>query len=173
MPVAIDHRPPQSATSPAAADQDGVEALVGVPFEVDSHFYLVRRVNTRWRCGPSEHLVEPEEATAILERAIAQHRNHLRLVRLLETAATQLARLHDNGVFVLLWLRPERRVERVAPPAPRTPPAPALPAMPSVEEPPLPPLQATVLKEAAKTGVPFCEECARLAAEQTAAAAAS
>jgi hypothetical protein len=159
--------------SHAVPSERPLDTSVSSPFGVGEAFYRLRRIDTGWRSGSNEAAVAPEEAVAILERAIQQHGHNVRLLRLLETAAAQLAGLHEGGIFVLLWLRPESRFEKVAAPAPRAP-APRPPAFPEprpVAEPMMPPAQATALRNAAAAGVPFCEECARAAAERGAAAA--
>ena len=111
-------------------------------------------------------VIAPHEAGAILERAIAQHRYNADLVRRLERAGSQLAGLHPDGTFVLIWFRPHE--ERVIVPAPaaaasRPRSAPAAAPAPATEA-PMAPVQAAVLRSAAASGVPFCEECARAAA---------
>jgi hypothetical protein len=153
--------------SQAASDGTAVDAALNLPFAVDHDYYRVRRVDTDWRRGFSEVPVEADRAVAIVERAIGQHADNQSLRRLLETAVAQLAGLHEGGIYVLLWLRPEAPRPPVAAPssAPRTP-APSAPvSRPARVEESVPPVQAAVLKNAARTGVPFCEVCARAAAQ--------
>jgi hypothetical protein len=163
---------PVAGASPLSTeflDDDAVR----IPFEVSGRLYRLRRTDTAWHRAPNERNVAPEEAIAILERAIGQHSTHVRHVRLLEAAVRKLAGLHDRGVYVLLWLQPGSQFEKVATPA-RAPAArplarPAvLPEPPPIEEPVMPLMQAAALKNAALLGVPFCEECARAAAERAA-----
>jgi hypothetical protein len=123
----------------------------------------------------NETPLAPEQAAAILERAVEQHRRNERLLGVLHTAMRQLAGLHDNGIFLVLRLRPETRTESAVAPPPR-PPAPRPPVLsapPAIPEPMMPIAQAAVLRDAAATGVPFCEECARAAEERRAATAAT
>jgi hypothetical protein len=145
------------------------EAFVGVPFPVGTNTYRVRQLSAEWHRSRYELIVPPEEAAVVLERAIEQHRHNAPLVRLLDQAVTGLAGLHANGSFVLLWLRAEAPTVRPASAAASTPaalsplPAPAAPT-PASEELPMAAAQAAVLRSAAAAGVPFCEECARVAA---------
>jgi len=164
--IPINPSGPQPGAPAGSGPTDPIDALIGVPFDVGINRYLVRRIDMKWRCGPNEDVIDPEGAIGILERATRQYRNHPRWMRLLETANTQLARVHEDGVFVLLWLRPDSRIATVAAAAPaRTPPPPppVMPATRTVEEHTMPRRQALVLRNAARTGVPFCEECARAA----------
>ncbi len=115
------------------------------------------------------------QVEAILRRALAESRENLHLLPTLEAAASQLAGLHSDGVFVLTWLRPETQAVTagasasapISPAALRPPAPPPLP-VPEVVEFVMGPAQAAALKSAAATGAPFCEECARLAAAQSA-----
>jgi hypothetical protein len=153
------------SSSPASDLAEG-DAL-GSLFQVDGQFYRVRRLDTSWYRAPNEVDVVPDEAVGILERAIGRYDGQAGFVRLLQLALTQLAGLHAGGVHVLLWLRPEAPSRAApAPPPPRSSAAklPVLPAPPAVEEPMMPLAQAAVLRNAALTGAPFCEECARAAA---------
>src|SRR5688500_7000443 len=132
----------RSVVDAPGAASDATDTSVGVPFEVDENLYRLRHVDTDWRYGSNETAVAPEEAVAIVERAVEQHRNNVRLFRLLETAAAQLAGIHEGGVYVLVWLRPESRVETVAPP-PRAPtPKPVVfPEQRAIAAPMIPPAQ--------------------------------
>lgn len=151
---------------PAATAEAPVDAALNVPFAVGDNLYRVRRVDAGRGFALNEVAVAPDEAVAIIERAISRHRNNENLLRLLETAVAQLAGLHQDGIYVLFWLRPESRRETVVTPPPRTPTPrpPVLPEPPPIEEAMMPVLQATALKNAAASGAPFCEECARAAA---------
>ncbi len=143
------------------------------PFEVDADVYRLRHVDADRRYSFNETPLPPEQALAILERAVEQRRTSDGLRRVLHTAMRQLAGLHDNGIFLVLRLRPETRTESAVAPPPR-PPAPGptvLSAPPVIPAPTMPIAQAAVLRDAAVTGVPFCEECARAAEERRAAAA--
>ena len=166
---------PTSSTGPSGGPSSlssglGDDDAIRFPFEVSDQFYRLRRTETTWYRGANEVNVPPADAVGILERAISQHDSEGRLVRLLEVALRKLAGLHEGGVYVLLRLIPEARVTRVetsAPsPRPSAPRVPEPPAPPPMEEPMVPLAQATALKNAAALGVPFCEECARLAAER-------
>ena len=151
------------------------DSSISFPFEVDADFYRLRRVDADRRYSFNETPLAPEQAAAILERAVEQHRRNERLLRVLHTAMRQLAGLHDNGIFLVLRLRPETRTESAVAPPPR-PPAPRPPVLsapPAIPEPMMPIAQAAVLRDAAATGVPFCEECARAAEERRAATAAT
>lgn len=154
--------------APAATDDTAVDAALNLPFAVDHNYYRVRRVDSDWRRGFGEVPVAADQAVAIVQRAIGQHSNNQSLLRLLETAVAQLAGVHERGLYVLLWLRPEApRAPAAASPAARTaaPSAPVPSSSTRMDEPMIPPVQATVLKNAASTGVPFCEVCARAAAQ--------
>jgi len=150
---------------------EAVDESFSIPFAVGGKLYRLRHVDADRRQDPNEAAVPPEEAAAIIERAAAHHGKDVPLVRLLETAASRLAGLHTNGIYVLVWLPPLATIERVvlSPPAP-TPraPRPAPPDPPAQIEEPMAAAQARVLKNAAASGVPFCEECARLAAQRAA-----
>ena len=139
-------------------------------FTVGTDTYRLRRVDVEWRQQWNEQLLSPEESAAILERAVVQHARYRELTHLLESAASRLAGVHPDGVFLLLWMRPQ--FEGIAPggqstaastPSTLRPAAPAE-APRSADEPVMGADQALVLKNAAASGVPFCEECARIAA---------
>jgi hypothetical protein len=171
-PIHADHGPgaiESAVHSPAATSDTSVDAALNLPFAVDHEYYRLRRVDTALRRGFSEVPVAADQAVAIVERAIGQHTSNQSLLRLLETAIAQLAGVHERGLYILLWLRPEapRAPAMGASPAPRTP-APGAPVASRsirMEEPMIPPVQATVLMDAARTGAPFCEVCARAAAQ--------
>jgi hypothetical protein len=171
LPVGDDSATPASGGSAASrAAETPVDGSVPVIFDVDGSVYSLRRATGDERYGWNTVPVAPEQAAAILERAIQQRRVNPRLLPLLVSASEQLAGLHQRGTFVLLWVRPEMHFEKVAsaPSAPRMSPAPA-PPPPEAPEDMMPLVQAAVLREAAATGVPFCEECARAAAARAAA----
>jgi hypothetical protein len=169
----------QASVEDSAPTQAEVDLLgSGVaPFTVGYDTYRLRRLDAGWRQRSSEVPVSPEQAAEIIERAAAQHRENEALVRLFEAAASQLAGLHDGGVYVLLRLRLQfersagsvARASSASPPSTRLPAPPELP--PPIEEPIMGAVQAAALKTAAATGVPFCEECARAAAQQAGAGA--
>jgi hypothetical protein len=141
------------------------------PFTVGDRRYRLRRIDTAWLRAPNEVNVPPEEAFTILEHALTEHHTSVRLVRLLDAAVAKLAGLHEGGVYVLLWLQHVARFDKAAAPPPAPRPAPALirrPEPPPVEEPSMPVAQARALKNAAKSGVPFCEECERAKAARAA-----
>jgi|SRR5688572_3416124 len=160
--------------SSAAGNDAAADAVLALPFAVDHDYYRVRRVDTDTRRGFSEVPVAADRALAIVERAISQQANNQGLVRLLETTRTRLAGVHEHGIYVLLWLRPEapRRTVMAPSAAPRTsaPTAPVIPRTTRSEEPTMPPLQATILRRAAQTGKPFCEVCALAAAQRASTA---
>ena len=162
-----------SAHGPAVVGEDPVASPGSFPFKVGDDAYRLRRQDGEWRRGFQEVVVDPDKAGAILEMATQKYRQNTTLVPLLQAAAKSLAGLHEGGIFVLLWLRPEQ--ERAVAPAPApSMPAPRLPKLPEapVIEEMMPVSQAIALKNAAASGVPFCEECARAAAARAAAGAA-
>jgi hypothetical protein len=151
----------------------GSEGFLGVPFQVRTDTFRLRQLNQEWQRSRYESVVAPEQALVILERALEEHRRNLPLATLLERAASRLAGIHANGTFILLWLRVEAHTERAASASATTPAAlspSSAPEDPSsaVEEPMMAAAQAAVLRSAAAAGVPFCEECAREAAEREA-----
>jgi len=91
--------------------------------------------------------------------------------RLADWAARQF---HEGGLKVL-WRQRERFTlsaapAAAAPPAPRRTPSPASPSLPTTEYSTFPPgldalAVAQVLRDAARDGVPFCEECMKARAE--------
>jgi hypothetical protein len=149
----------------AIAREDPLATPASFPFKVGDDAYRLRRQDVDWRRGLQEVAVDPQKALAILELATQKYRQNTTLMPLLQAAARGLAGLHEGGIFLLFWLRPEQ--ERAAAPAP--PPSMPAPKLPKLPEPPpieemMPVAQAAVLKNAAAAGVPFCEECARAAA---------
>jgi hypothetical protein len=161
--------PEQTRAGVVAAGLDG---SVSAPFAVGADFYRLYRLDTDWRQRPNEIAVPPEDATAIVERALAQHHHGTPLARLLQTAVSRLAGPADNRAFILVWLRPQSQTQSggMTPSPVPTPRAPILPPQdsPAPVEEVMAVAQAAVLKKAAADGVPFCEECARLAAERAA-----
>jgi hypothetical protein len=119
--------------------------------------YRLRREDAEWRRGFQEVVVDPEKAVAILELATQKYRQSTTLLPLLQAAAKSLAGLHEGGIFILFWLRPEQ--ERAVAPAP-APSAPA-PKRPKPPEPPpieeMMPVAPACLKNAAEMGAPFVE----------------
>lgn len=158
------------ATSKSRPAEIRPAANVSATFALGSETYRLLRLDAEWRQGLDEVRVPPQQAVAIIEEATTQQQTNRDVVQLFETAVSQLAGLHEDGVFVLLrrqWFDGgARSVAQTAPsstPSALRPPAPPeLP--PSIEEPAMGAVQATVLREAAALGVPFCEECARHAA---------
>jgi hypothetical protein len=148
---------------------------VDLTFTLDSETYRLRRAGTVWSANSSEELIRLEEARGIIERVVLQRADDVALVSVLKTALSQLSGVHQEGNLILVRLRP--RVSSGAVPQTYTPKprrAPSPPAPPSVEEPEVSDefalAQAATLKSAAESGVPFCEECARAAAEKLASA---
>jgi hypothetical protein len=139
-------------------------------FAIGSDRYRLVRLDIEWRQGLDEVRVPPQQALAIIEQATRQQQWNRDVARLLETAAFQLAGVHENGVFVLLtrqWFYGAARsvtktAPRATPSALRPPATPEMP--PSAEEPTMGEMQAVALKNAAAEGTPFCEECAHAAA---------
>jgi hypothetical protein len=161
--------------SPAVANEAARGESLSLPFVVGADTYRLRQVDPGWRLSANEVAVPPPQAGAIIERAAAQHSRNVALLRLLETAASQLAEVHEGGTFVLVRLRPQSasgKVEKSAPPPPAPKPRPAPLPVPAVEEPMMAAAQAASLKNAAASGAPFCEECARAAAQRAAGTAA-
>jgi hypothetical protein len=161
--------------STSAPENEATESSSGdiltVDFRVGAERYRLRRtdarqLDARWLLSSRAFVVDPNEAVAIIERAIEQHRDNVTLVRALERAGSLLAGLHTDGTFVLIWFRPleERIVPAPAPPPARSRSSAAASPPPAAAEAPMGPMQAAVLKDAAVSGVPFCEECARRAA---------
>jgi hypothetical protein len=166
--------------SSSSQEDEATESTSGeiltVDFRVGAERYRLRRtdarqLDARWLLSSRAFVVDPNEAVTIIERGIEQQRDNVKLVRALERAGSLLAGLHTDGTFVLIWFRPieERIVPAPAPPPARPRSAAAAPApAPAAVEAPMGPMQAAVLKSAAATGVPFCEECARAAAARAA-----
>ena len=160
---------PVAGPSPSSQLPDN--SAFNFPFAVADRLYRLRRVDTAWLRAPNEVNVSPDEAVGILEHALTEHHTSVSLVRLLEAAVTKLAGVHEGGVYVLLWLQPVARFDKAATPPPppkRSAPPIRLSEPPPVEEPSMPLTQAKALKDAAKEGVPFCEECARADAARAA-----
>ena len=149
---------------------------VDLTFTLDSETYRLRRAGAVWSANSNEELIRLQEARGIIERVVLQRVDDVALVSLLKTALSQLSEVHQEGNLVLVRLRsrvssgPPPQTYTPLPPKPRRapspPPIPEEPAMP--EEIAL--AQAATLKTAAESGVPFCEECARAAANRLAAA---
>ena len=195
LPVGFDDLPKIGSVAPYAAARlpgpltaatdggdIGDEALTGNeaqpgpvasrPFEVDGNFYRVRRVDIDHRFGFNETQLHPDQALAVLKLAAERHGRNQTLLPLLQMALERLAGFHDDGVFVVFRLRADTPAERAVAPAPRpAAPAPAAFVPPPPPEAMMPVAQAVALKNAAATGVPFCEECARLAAARAAQSA--
>jgi hypothetical protein len=152
-------------------------ANVGITFALGPDRYRLLRLDAEWRPRVDEVRVPPEHAVEIIKQAAEYERNP-EVVHLFETAASRLAGLHEEGVFVLLQRRLfDGGVRSGAPTAPSSTPSafrpsesPELPS--SIDEPTMGAEQAKVLRDAAAVGVPFCEECARAAAQQGGATAA-
>jgi hypothetical protein len=155
------------ALGPAAT---GPAANVSATFALGSDTYRLLRVDAGWHRLDWVR-VPPVQAVAIIEQAARQHHDP-EVVHLFETAASQLAGLHEGGGFVLLRRQRFGGASSGAPTGPRSTPSslrpPRLPELepPSVEEPVFGAEQAAVLREAAASGAPFCEECAREEAER-------
>jgi hypothetical protein len=162
-----------SVHHPTAEREAALDGSVGLPFSVGGETYWLRRSDDPSRVSSHKESVLPSEAIVIIERAAIQHRENTPLLHLLETAASQLAGVHDQGTFVLERLRTQWAIAKVAEsrpaPAPRPRAAESAPPPAEVEVPVMVAEQAAALKEAAITGVPFCEECAREAEEEDAA----
>ena len=158
---------------PTAAREAGLDGSISLPFTVGGETYWLRRSDSPSHRSSHKESFPPSEAGAIIERAAVRHRENIALLRLLETAASNLAGVDQRGTFVLERLRtlpaPVTVVESRPSPAPRPRAAAIAPPPAEVEEPVMAAAQAEALKEAAITGVPFCEECAREAAEEDAA----
>jgi hypothetical protein len=173
---------PGDASSRSAEDWQAGPAEAGraandsVSFTIGSDTFRLLRLDREWRQGEDEVRVPPEQAVDIIEQATRQYHGNHDVVQLLDAAVTQLADLHDHGVFVLLHRQPRydqgtgsaaRTAPASTPAALRSPAAPEPPA-PAMDEPVLGAEQAAVLKDAAAAGVPFCEECARAASQRKA-----
>ncbi len=152
---------------------------VDLTFTLDSETYRLRRAGAVWSANSSEELIPIEKARGIIEKVVLQRVDDLALVSVLKTAVSQLTEVHQDGNLVLVRLRP--RVSSGGQPPPTYTPlppkprrAPSPPEAPPVEEPVMSEevglAQAATLKTAAESGVPFCEECARAAANRLAAA---
>jgi hypothetical protein len=146
---------------------------------VGSATYQLRRFGATWCPGYRAEPVEVDEARSLLDDLMRERADDFELVDLLKTALPRLSRHEhpDRLVLVRLWrdfsTGPTEGPAVYAPP-PRSP-RPASPRPPpSVEEPTVPAeqaqAQAETLRRAAESGIPFCEECARAAAERAAAA---
>ena len=135
----------------------------------------LRRLSLAHAGGAALNLLDDHEVLSVLCRAIVGGRLWLRgMGATSEAELPDAATGKDSGWGVA-----------VAPPAggapsPPAPPPPSsrapAPMAPAPAAPPPPPdldnaAQAAALREAARTGVPFCEECAKAAREHEAAAA--
>ena len=164
---------PRSAGARAAARDESLS----LPFVVGAETYWLRRTDTAL-LRSNEESVPPAEAGAILEGAAVQHRENVAILRLLETAASQLAGVHPGGTFVLVRQRPQPagsvaespRIQALPARKPQPAPLPQPPAQVPIEEPVMAATQAIALKKAAASGTPFCEECAKAAAARRGAA---
>jgi hypothetical protein len=173
--AALDRQVDGAASSPAPGTPSAVNPSIAHEFSLDGDTYRLRRTDVESRLSFNEVAVPLPQVEAILRRALAESRENLHLLPTLEAAASQLAGLHSDGVFVLTWLRPETQAVTagasapapISPAALRAPAPPPLP-VPEVVEFVMGPAQAAALKSAAAIGAPFCEECARLAAAQSA-----
>lgn len=140
---------------PTGPSEDPLTSPGSFPFKVGDDAYRLRRQDAEWRRGFQEMVVDPDKAVAILEIATQKYQHNTTLTPLLQAAAKSLAGLHEGGVFVLLWLRPEQERAVAPPPAPSMP-APRLPKTPEPA-----PVEDTVsvapacLKNAAAQGAPF------------------
>ena len=166
------------ASSRLAEDREAGPAEVrraandSASFTLGSTTFRLLRLDREWRQDEDEVRVPPQQAVAIIEQAARRYQRDQDAAHLFDTAVAQLADLHDNGVFVLLRREPqyERGTGSAARSAPASTPAvlrsaaPPEPPTSSLDEPFMGAAQAAVLKDAAASGVPFCEECARAAA---------
>jgi hypothetical protein len=161
------------------ARDEALAESVDLTFTLDSETYRLRRAGAVWSANSYEELMRLEEARGIIERVVLQRVDDVLLVSLLKTALSQLTDVHQQNNLVLVRLR--ARVSSGGPPPPTYTPlppkprrAPSPPEPPSIEEPVMSEevalAQAGTLKTAAESGVPFCEECARAAAKNLAAA---
>ena len=112
--VADGGKNPSSAHGPAVASEDPLTSPGSFPFKVGDDAYRLRRQDGDWRRGFQEMPVDPEKAAAILELAAQKYGQNATLMPLLHAAAKGLAGLHEGGIFLLFWLRPEQ--ERAAAP---------------------------------------------------------
>jgi hypothetical protein len=161
--------------SSTLASERALAESASVTFTLGSEIYRLRRLGDERSLDFDEYPVPPEEAQRIIDTALGVHSDDLALVSRLNIGISQLTGLEEGGTFILMRLR-RRRVPSGGGTAPATytpPPArrptPASPPPPSVD----PSLslevaaaQAATLKTAAESGVPFCEVCAREAAEK-------
>lgn len=147
------------------------------PFSVGADTFRLRRTDQAWQGSSREELIRPREARRILE-AVLLHRTHdVGLISLLEMAAFQLKGLDPHGEFVLVRLRTTGSSGAPVAPTAAAPPVKAQRTISTPRSPGGEPAmtqevaaaQAATLKQAAETGVPFCEECAKAAAQQAAA----
>lgn len=157
---------PVASEAPAATTAADLSGASPVSFVVGSEHYRLCRTDSDWRKRPDELNVPPDRAAAILERAATMQPANSPLLRLFQSALASLAGVQTNGVFVLLWQRPQPQERAPVPPPPpiarprtaaSSSPAPA-PQAQVVDA------QAAALKQAAQSGAPFCEECAKAAA---------
>jgi hypothetical protein len=166
-----------TADSRSRSTTDGAPSLsVIASFTLDGEMYRIRHLASRLGPAADEVHVAPDQAVDILSKAATLHEENRELVHLLQLAASQLVGLHEPCVYLLLRLRVYDRPSSPPPaaagpastPSALRPPPPPEPSS-LVEEPVMEAAQAMALKVAAAAGVPFCEECARLAARQPAA----
>jgi hypothetical protein len=182
-PVTADKYPGRSplglwfAGAAAAALQDfrKIELTVGAVR------YRLRRAGRLWNADAREEPVERDEARQVIEEAARLHGHDSSLLAIIREAATQLDGFRRDNAYVVVRLHQWESSGGTAVSSPSPAPAPsrsrpeAAPA-PVAAEPvmseALARAQAAVLSRAAADGVPFCEECARLAAAPQPAAPA-
>jgi hypothetical protein len=164
------------AAAAALRDFRRIELTVG------SDLYRLRRKGVTWSADTREEPVGREEAHAVLAQAARLHGDNPAVLAIIQEAAAQLNGFRRDNTFVVLRLRQWESsgggaVQSIAStPAPtRARPEPA-PAPVVVEREimseAIARAQAAALTRAAVDGVPFCEECARAAAERAPAALA-
>jgi hypothetical protein len=162
----------------SGVEPERVAALsVIITFSVDSDTYRLRTLGPVWDATWYEEIIRPAEARRIIETVIV-HVADAAVVSLLQNAVPRLSGLYPQGDLLLVRLRRRETVRagsqapQIDTPRPSRQPA---PAPPPIEEPPMAADiaadQAQALRNAAESGVPFCEECERAAAARQAAAA--
>jgi hypothetical protein len=159
-----------TALSESRPGDIGAAEGVSASFVLNADRYRLLRLDAEWRQGFDEVVVPAPEAAAIIEQATRQYEGNRDIVHQFEIAASRLAGLHDDGVFVLLRKQWFGGGASVAQTVAASTPSMFRPASPpellrSIEEPAMGAAQAIALKNAAAAGVPFCEECARAAAQ--------
>lgn len=172
-PVGLAIDPQDGAGTPAAFDHRSAGVVrVEATFTLTPHTYRVLNPHEGWRGGEKDARLEPAEARRVLDAALHLLRDRSDLTPLLRHAARHLNELDPGRRFIvvrqhLLALPAAQDPVRETTSASPLPRAETVDAPPPREDDGFSPLlaaeQAATLRMAARFGIPFCEECARLA----------